>query len=384
MKFNKNISLLFILVCCCTLIFTGCNKETINDIEDVQVENNDPIKVINYGRSGKSAKSSFKGKGFTGTNIAVFSNEASYKNYIDDLEAQVEQWDDAFLAEWGHLNDEDLNAKEDELNFDSEKPLTDFENTIGLQSLRQKYIHAEDAWLDNEVLDEATDPDANPIYDFDENELAVMNTLAEVQIGTTIIKKLSKEEYNLVNQELGKSSNVKGKFTVPYEDTYLVIEDSDYDALIDFNNGDVSVVNNDNVSTSGSPSALSCKYGKTRRKFFNTTSGKRIKAVIKVPQPRWGANGKVKSKIKSYKKKWYGWKKWRTKIDVGAKGIVYNTSCTFTDFADLDNWKGEKRRKKLKYRFYGGSNWGSHIVENGELKGQYKQNGIVKELALTW
>lgn len=210
-----------------------------------------------------------------------------------------------------------------------------------------------------------------------------MNTLAEVQIGTTIVKKLNKEEYNLVNQELGKLSQVKGARTVAYEDTYLVIEDSDYDALIDFNNGDVSVVNNDNVSTSGSSPATSCKYGKTRRKFFNTASGKKIKAIIKVPQPRWGWNGKVKSKVKSYKKKWYGWKKWRTKIDAGAKGTVYSTSCGSSDFHNLNDWEGERRRKKLVYTWRN-PYWASHIVEEGGMKGQYKQNGIVKELALTW
>lgn len=381
MKFNNNLSLLFAIVCCCTLIFTGCNKEGIDVKEDVQIENNDPIKVINYGRS-TSSKNASKGQGFTGTTIAVFSNEASYKNYIDDLEAQVEQWDDTFLAEWGHLNDDDLNAKEEELNFDSEKPLTDFENQIGLQSLRQKYIQAEYAWLDNEVLDEATDPDANPIYDFDENELAVMNTLAEIQIGTTIVKKLTKEEFNLVNQELGKSSNSKGKFTVPYEDTYLVINDSDYDALIDFNNGDVSVVNNDNVSTSGSSSATSCKYGKTKRRYIDTAPGKRIKAVIKVPQPRWGANGKVKSKIKSFKKKRRGWKKWRTRIAAGAKGNVYNSNCNNESFY-INQLGSEKRRKKRVYK-WDNPTWGSHIVKNGELKGLYKQNGVLKELALAW
>tara|TARA_R110002096_G_scaffold397226_1_gene593169 strand:- start:909 stop:2030 length:1122 start_codon:yes stop_codon:yes gene_type:complete len=373
MKFNNKISLLFAVMCCCTLIFTGCIKETIDVNEDVQIENNDPIKVINYGRSTNS-KNASKGKGFTGTTLAVFSSEVSYKNYIEDLDVQVENWDDAFLAEWGHLNDDDLNAKEDELNFDSEKPLTDFENAIGLQSLRKQYLIAEEAWLNNEVLNEVTDPDSNPIYDFDENELAVMNTLAEIQIGTTIVKKLTLEEFNLVNQEFGKSNG----------GTYLVIEDSDYDALVDFNNGDVSVIGNDNVSTTNNPPATSCKYGKSKRKYIDTAPGKKIMALIKVPQPRWGANGKVKSKIKSYKKKRRRWKKWRTNIAAGASGRVYDTNCGGgVSYLINNDYTSTKRRKKRVYK-WDNPYYGSHIVKNGEMKGLYKQNGVTKELLLTW
>ena len=373
---------LFAIICCCTLIFTGCNKETIDIDEDVQVENNDPVRVINYGRS-TSSKSSTKGKGFTGATIAIFSDEVSYKNYTKDLEVQVETWDDAFLAQWGHLNDDDLNAKEEELNFDNEKPLTDFENQIGLQSLRQKYLQEEETWLNNEVLDEATDPDANPIYNFDENELAVMNTLAEIQIGTTIVKKLTEEEFNLVNQKAGKSSKSKGSFTEPYKDTYLVIEDSDYDALVDFNNGDISVLDKGNVSTSGSTTVISCKYGKSKRRSISTAPGKKIKALIKVPQPRWGANGKVKSKIKSYKKKGRRWKKWRTYIAAGASGRVYNSNCSNESFLINDDLQTPKRKKKRVYK-WDNPTWGSHIVKNGEMKGLYKQNGVIKELPLTW
>lgn len=58
MKFNNKISLLFTVVCCCVLIFTGCNKETINVKEDVQIENNEPVKVINYGRNASSKNAS--------------------------------------------------------------------------------------------------------------------------------------------------------------------------------------------------------------------------------------------------------------------------------------------------------------------------------------
>jgi len=40
--------------------------------------------------------------------------------------------------------------------------------------------------LNNEILDEATAPDNKSIYNFDEGEMAVLNRLGEVKIGTTI------------------------------------------------------------------------------------------------------------------------------------------------------------------------------------------------------
>ncbi|WP_298499102.1 hypothetical protein [uncultured Algibacter sp.] len=380
MKFNNNISLLFAIVCCCTLIFTGCNKDSIDVKEDVQIENNDPIKVINYGRS-TSSKNSAKGQGFTGTSIAVFSNETSYKNYIEDLEVEVENWDDAFLAEWDHLNDEDLNAKEEELGFDSEKPLTDFENQFGLQSLRKKYLQEEETWLSNDVLDPTTDPGFNPLYDFDESELAVMNSLAEIQIGTKIVKKLTKEEFNLVNQELGKSSGTKTAFTIPYEDTYLVIDDSDYDALIDFNNGDSSVVNNDNVTVINNPPVTECKYGREVRDEIGGGSRKFCRTLIKVRRPSLIWNGKVK--ITSYKKRRLtGWGKWRTNIGVGIEGNVFDDNCSSSP-TYINKLKGKKRKRKQKYNWRNKS-FDSHKVENEGIKGVYLYNNIVKEVTLEW
>jgi len=131
-----------------------------------------------------------------------------------------------------------------------------------------------------------------------------------------------------------------------------------------------------------SSTTVSCKYGKVKRKTFDLSSNRRIRAVIKVPQPRFGWNGKVKAKTKSYKKGGlFGWRKYRTHISAGLIGNVYNTSCDNTP--ESLNRKKERRRKKVVLK-YDNPHFVSHVVENGGMKGTYSQNGVTRELVLTW
>ena len=142
-------------------------------------------------------------------------------------------------------------------------------------------------------------------------------------------------------------------------------------------------MNNDNVTVTNSSLIVSCRYGKSKRRFFHTAPGKKIKAVIKVPQARFRWNGKVKAKIKSYKKRsWRGWRRWRTNIAAGVRGNVYDIRCDNTPIY-LNNWTSTKRRKKRVY-IWDNPHFTSHIVENGGMTGLYRQNNIVKELTLTW
>lgn len=373
------------------LIITGCSNEPLQTIEENSTDLTG-LKIVNYshsnakkynGQNRPNNSSKYNGqssKSFTGTTIAAFENLESYNNHIESLEIQTEQWDDTFLAKWGHLSDDQLNAKEEELNFDSEKPLTDFEKQFGLQSLRQKYLNEEQAWLNNDVLDINTDPDIKPEYDFDMVEMTVLNHLAEVQIGTTITKKLNSEEIALLNNTIQQGAS--GSYNRIEEGARLIIEDEDYNALVDFNNGDTSVINNPNVSVSNQNSSTDCKYAKEHREFIPTSSNKQILALIKVSRPSLGWNGKVKAKIKSYKKGFLGWRRWRTNIDVGVRGYVYNGNCNNTS-TYLNEWKGKKRRKKLVFKWRN-QNFSSHKVENGGMKGLFKQNSFTKEIDLTW
>jgi len=359
------------------LLLTSCNNNPVPILENTFETNG--LKVITYGvNKGVLGKNTS-----IGTTIATFTDQQAYDNYMGSLDQQIEVWDNAFVARWSQLDDDAINAKEAELNFDSEKPLTDFENSVGLQSLRQKYLAEESVWLNNDVLDETTDPDDNPEYDFDDSEKALLNVNSEVQIGTDIYKQLNSGQISAINGVMQKFAGQKGTIiTDVVAGSYLKIAQTDYTSLIKFNDGDMSIIGQKNVSVVSPNTALECKYGKSKRAWFETVpNSKKIRAVVKVPQPRWGANGKVKAKIKSFKKSGHSWKKYRTNLYVGLEGLVYNTRCDFP--SNSINTGKSDRKKKLVFIWYD-FNFDSHVVENGGMKGIFKQDGITKELILSW
>ncbi len=363
MKINNNFFKPLTIPLLSVLFLISCNDEPVNMVESSF--NGNGLKVINYG-SGENGKS-------FGMTIATFVDQESYENYKNDLDTQVDAWDDAFVAQWNHLDDDALNDKEEELGFDSEKPLTDFESQNGLQSLRQKYLIAEEAWLNNDNLNPISDPDNNPIYDFDEAEMSLVNILGEVQIGNVIYKKLNDEE----------SEEVDAITSSNQQSIYLIIDDGDYQTLIEFNNGNTSVVNNDNVIIdTSSSSSVDCNTSKSKREILSTATNKRIKATIKVRRGFGPWAGKIKSKMKSYKKRGSRWRKWRTHISAGLNGKVRNDLCHST--LELNERRSVKRRKKSKYSYQDWNALYHPKVENGKFKGIFYQSGVTKELVLSW
>jgi len=359
-----------------TLFFTSCNKDN-NDVPIAEnTFNGNGLKVLTYAYHKKGVS----GKGLSVTTIAEFDTQDTYNNYADDLDSQVDALDDAFVAEWGYLDDDALNAKEEELGFDSEKPLTDFENQIGLQSLRQKYIVAENAWLDNDILDESTAPDNSSIYDFDESKMALINTLGEVKIGTTIIKKLTVKQINDINTTLAKSG-VKGKAAlVPIDGVYLTINDGDFNTLIAYNEGDVSVVNNDNV-TVVQDSNVGCKYFKSKTFTDHYANGKKVWLKVKFDNVGGGLFFKAKAKIKSFKQKSNGhWRRYRTSLGVQ---VATNQFCD--DFYKVTKSMKRKRRKKLKRTITRAGVGNLKARSDGEsVIGGYEYGGKSGILKLTW
>ncbi len=126
-------------------LFVSCNN---NDVENVDSFNSLGFKTVKYNSINKN----------TGTKIIEFNNMESYENMINQLNEDVENWDDNFVATYGHLDDDALNDKEEELNFDDEKPLSDFENENNFISLRNKYFIEENIWLNNEELKDSNNP----------------------------------------------------------------------------------------------------------------------------------------------------------------------------------------------------------------------------------
>ncbi len=153
-------------------VFTSCQKE--NTFESIDTGQKAPIQLVHYGNATSRSTGS----------ILAFDNIETYKITLEKLEQDTESWDDAFVAEWGCLDDDALNDKEKALHFDSEKPLTDFENQYGFNSLRQKFLIVEENWLNNDILDEVNDP--NDKYPWDSDEMTLMGENGEIQVGRSI------------------------------------------------------------------------------------------------------------------------------------------------------------------------------------------------------
>jgi len=336
---HKLIAVLFIS----TLFLTSCN----NDNNDVPITENtfngNGLKVLTYAYHKKGVA----GKGLSVTTIAEFDTQDTYNNYADDLDSQVDALDDAFVAEWGYLDDDALNAKEEELGFDSEKPLTDFENQNDFYSLRNKYYEEENTWLNHDVLDENNDPNDKDIFDFDEAEMALMNPKGEIKIGSKIYKYV--------------------------ETGILKINDGDFEKLIQYNDGDMSVLNDPNVEFE-TKTDLQCDAWMTTKDYHYYTSTRRVKRKIKIRSVT-STYAKFKAKIISYKKRssGNGWKRKRIWLDVGVQ------TYSFCGNVDAPGWSGykHKKRKKLKKKmtFWNNSNHLRAQKYAGSVVGRFKYGG---------
>ncbi|MDX2304392.1 MAG: hypothetical protein NW226_16420 [Microscillaceae bacterium] len=104
---------------------------------------------------------------------------------LDYLESEYETWNDSFESQWVHLNDNDYNAKADQLSFDEDRPLKNFETSFGHSSLRAKIETQINAWLNNTSLDPNTDPENKTGFD-DEFLRTLVNDKSEIQVGNSI------------------------------------------------------------------------------------------------------------------------------------------------------------------------------------------------------
>ena len=317
------------------------------------------------------------------TQILEFDNMDIYQQTLASLEQAVEDWDDAFVNQYDYLNDEDLNDLEEELKFDDEKPLTDFENQNDFYSLRNKFIYDEDNWLNNNILNLKNSPLDYEIYDLDETEMTLVNVFGEVKIGKAIYKKLNQIQIEGINKFL----------VTPIDGGFIRINNGNFDNLNDFNNGNYSLINQDNFeiisdypipcfivpcdgnngndNTGNNSSISTCKKNKKKTKYFSTGNNKKVWAKVKMSGRR------AKAKLRSYKKRRRRWKKWRTYMNVKIQGFTKDYNCNWGEAINKSNSGRKKRIKAIKRSTY-------KRVSQGEMANVLNHNGQNKILFLTW
>jgi hypothetical protein len=346
-KFKKlRIRAAFATVICIAIVMASCTKE--NQSEQSPTNHQDQIRLVTLSDGFKS-----------GITMLEFSSIQHYEATIASLENQLEQHEDAFLADWESLADEALNDKEIEVGFVDHQPLIDFENYYNIPvTLRQVYVTAEALWLNNEVLDLATFPRSK--FPFGVAEMTLLNGGGEVKIGDKIIKVT--------------------------ERGFVEISNLDIATLIRIDNGDETAYNETTVMTNidldgGDKGSCTNWKGKDFPYTYNNDSRKVIKHVHFHSYP-WKGVGSAE--ITSYKKEGNKWKKYRMDLGVAVQTYFRDVNCNPGAAQCWSDWKFKKRRS-IEENCPDWSAYPQYRAENGKsIYGHFKYAGYTDVNVLTW
>ena len=306
-----------------------------------------------------------KTKGFKGENgsvkILAFKDMNSFKATLSELERQTKEYNSAFVSLYSNLDDEDLNAKEEEIGFDDEKPLSDFEHHFNFISLRNKIVNEEEEWLNHEVLDENNDPTDQFDFLFNE-EMTLLNRDAEVIIGGSVFKLVNNGYYEIFDgdiQTLSSLENISSNDVLP--ENVLFVD--------------------------GNSNCSSCKSGgcnSNKRNSGKKNSGSyRIKWVVSHWTNPW--ERRVAAKTKNYKKRGWRWKKYTTYCKARVYGSISdlsnNANCSKQLVFNIANgYYAEDVEKKVKHKITVQTK-----SKSGWVKGYfYGAGGISHNKTLTW
>lgn len=172
----------FLLVLVSSLTsFYSCSEEELQELPVVRNEGNISLFSLGPSINGKG------GTEYTGEFLS-FESIQDFENTYYQLEAELDANDFYIRNMIGTVtSDEEIDAKFVQYNLDEFKPLKDFENLYGLNSLRNEIFNQENAWLATQGDDfDEDDPDNH--YIFDIILRTMLNKDAEVMIAGTIYR----------------------------------------------------------------------------------------------------------------------------------------------------------------------------------------------------
>jgi len=286
-----------------------------------------------------------------------FTNVTWFFAIMDSLAARVEAEDDAFLSQWGYLSDSLLNLKEEQIHFEYQQPLIDFEDYLDFtNSMRQTFVQEEAAWLNHDSLDFSQDPSRD--YPFSIVEMTLLNAGGEVKIGNALLK-LTKYGF-------------------------VYFTDGSVQKLIRFNDGDMTVLQDTTVITNLLEASRSgdCTSWKPKDDFDDYETNKRVKRHVHFHAYPWG--GMSQAEITSYKKQNGSWKKYRIDLGVRDYSIFYDSDCNSVSHQECTPWKRKKDSKINKeVRAYGA--FPGHRAKNDvSVEGDFEYANKSNYMMLSW
>jgi len=215
-----------------------------------------------------------------------FLNVNHFEAVILCLERDVDVHNDAFEAIYGSYSDEEIEKLTDTLNFNEDQPLVDLESGLGFNSLRKHIEDKMDVWLNNAVLNMATNPDYHIILDEETRTLLTPDCKAII----------AGQVVDFCDPGSGNS----------------MTSDSDEKSMLGF-----CALNNSDC----------CWWGRRQRELKYDNDTKKIVVTVAL-RNKLGWPAKVKGKVKSLRKDGNKWKRFRTPLRIIAGGQVFdNNNC---------------------------------------------------------
>lgn len=126
-------------------------------------------------------------------NMLKFPDYLTFEQTVINLENQVEEYDDLFLAQNSNLSEDELDDLEEDIDYNPDTPLINFEQYHEFYSLRSYSESLEDTWLDNsDQTNWSWDDDPTADIFVDGVEQTIYNPYYEFIVCNTLYK-LTKE-----------------------------------------------------------------------------------------------------------------------------------------------------------------------------------------------
>ncbi len=237
MKKSKKFMMMLPMIALCIV---SCNDEedVLNNYFSYKNVAQESISTFTY-RNGNSYVKMLRFKGVV-----------DYEQTLESLKEQQSTYEENFITTYMSTQKDSLSyVVYDEIGLDEDYIVKNFEKSLNFtNSMRKNYRQYEENWETNENIDTENSPMLK--FPFCDENLSLVNSLGEVMIGDTIFK-----------------------FT---NDGYIAITDGSVETLIAYNNGDMSVLKQENVKTNPLYSG-DCKNKKSNSTgYFASLHGAKI------------------------------------------------------------------------------------------------------------
>ncbi len=386
---KKNNLFLFLMTISLNLFFQSCYQEReLTELEKTSTENlqkHDPEyeSVCDYFIRGYQSsiipgvKSIVMYNGLTTTcttNILVFNTINDYENAISLLDRNIDSHNKQFDILTSGMTDVEADDYADATGFDEDKPLRDFENGIMFCSLGKSLLDLENQWLDQQgdgAWDLETDPDNYHVDDNTERSLLSVGSefiVGNCETGYTLHKKfdwgyvtIPITNVNTILNAMRVFNNASNIEQVPFNinglgqnEVIKILQNSGFDCDIPTVSAGprscYTIVTNQPSNTN-----TSCKSFVKDQGEHLFSSDRKILWKHKFKEARFpnvSSTTLVKTNTKSFRKKRGKWKAYKATIFAGHKGSFANFYNNCTDLGDGGERGKQKRRKKVKERYY--------------------------------